>query len=188
MDHNTDYPTAVKQVLREDVDLRDRYCFGSHASEVEGSAIDGNASNIIYERAAHYSQTQKASLLEATHHVLNEDPQLAKAYENNGPTAYQLLANVVTGPPKLPDHSLDIPLVLQHTALHPTLVREPAAEFIRAKAITLIAGRLPGFTSDHIPDAINTMRAQLPALAAAADSGVLSEAGLRELYPQFFHD
>lgn len=92
---------------------------------------------------------------------------------------------------KATDGGIDIPLALQIAGLVPDEVRAAAGEALdeiaRSKINSLsTAGQASGQTSSLYPQGYRLAVAEHPELAAASQTGALSEDGLRDLFPQWF--
>lgn len=159
---------------------------------------------VVDERARSYAEKHGVKdYMEAVKAVLDEDPHLKFCYsrdlpyleassthayqaEANGPGAKQKLGVLISGA-RLDSNAPDVLLMLRIANLTPDLVRDAASERLTEIANTLIDTLgLTGMKSDRFPETLRQARREHPELVSAAESGVLNETALREIFYPWF--
>ena len=163
-----------------------------------GSVVDARTQERMNQGAKSYSEAMNA--------VLADDPLLAECYrsgkpyleasatrayqddQTNGPTAKAKLGVLISGA-RLPSNAPDIPLMLRVANLTPDLVRDAANERIDELANGLIDTLgLRGMKSERYPETLRQARREHVELVRAAETGVMNETALREIYFPWFTD
>jgi hypothetical protein len=162
----------------------------------------------VDRRCRQYSREHRVSYSEAMREVLGDDPKLSAAYRagpeeiyrGSGTHDYETdalerqprmnrIAAVISGA-KNADHSIDIDLAVRLAAqLDRELIQEAAGD-----ALSIIAEKIAKddhdskFRADALAKAFPQSLKEAPGLARAWNRGILDAEGIREMFPQWFHD
>ena len=101
---------------------------------------------------------------------------LSRRYDAGDAT---LIANIISGLPKLADRSIDWAAAVRAVAPYAKVARQAATDEINHRANRKAQGNV------SLDLARSEVRRESPALAAMANGGAVTQEGLRELLPQF---